>query len=45
MTVGAIEPQFYARLLELLGLPIGDYPQWDRERWPEHNYGRLAVPH
>ncbi|KWR87886.1 CoA-transferase [Cupriavidus sp. IDO] len=37
ITVGAIEPQFYALLLEKLGLE--DVPQfarqWDRERWPE----------
>ncbi len=35
VAVGAIEPQFYARLLELLGLPAEQLPQWDRERWPE----------
>ena len=41
MTVGAIEPQFYARLLELLELPIDEFPQWDRDRWPEFKH-RLA---
>lgn len=35
MAVGAVEPQFYARLLELLELPPDEFPQWDRERWPE----------
>ena len=35
MAVGAIEPQFYDRLLELLELPADEFPQWDRERWPE----------
>jgi alpha-methylacyl-CoA racemase len=35
VAVGAIEPQFYARLLELLGLSADEFPQWDRERWPE----------
>jgi alpha-methylacyl-CoA racemase len=35
VAVGAIEPQFYARLLELLGLPLSELPQWERERWPE----------
>jgi alpha-methylacyl-CoA racemase len=35
VAVGAIEPQFYARLLELLELPAEELPQWDRERWPE----------
>lgn len=34
VAVGAIEPQFYARLLELLELPADELPQWDRERWP-----------
>jgi len=36
MAVGSIEPQFWARLLEGLGLTPDDLPdQWDRERWPE----------
>ncbi|MGH2861338.1 MAG: CaiB/BaiF CoA transferase family protein [Solirubrobacteraceae bacterium] len=35
VAVGAIEPQFYARLLELLGLPAEELPQWERQRWPE----------
>ena len=35
VAVGAIEPQFYARLLELIGLEPGDAPQWERARWPE----------
>ena len=35
VAVGAIEPQFYARLLELLELPAAELPQWERERWPE----------
>ena len=36
MSVGAIEPQFYARLLEGLGLDASDMPhQYDRERWQE----------
>jgi len=37
VTVGAIEPQFYALLLDKLGL-AGDArfaQQWDRARWPE----------
>ncbi|WP_454753891.1 CaiB/BaiF CoA transferase family protein [Cupriavidus necator] len=37
VTLGSIEPQFYALLLDKLGL--ADDPrfsqQWDRERWPE----------
>ncbi len=35
IAVGALEPQFYAELLRLLGLDAADAPQWDRERWPE----------
>jgi len=39
MAVGALEPQFYARLVELLFAPDGvpgDLPgQHDRARWPE----------
>jgi alpha-methylacyl-CoA racemase len=35
VAVGAIEPQFYARLLELLEIPAAEMPQWERERWPE----------
>lgn len=35
VSVGAIEPQFYARLLELLELRPEEWPQWDRDRWPE----------
>jgi alpha-methylacyl-CoA racemase len=35
VAVGAIEPQFYERLLAALGLSAEDAPQWDRARWPE----------
>jgi alpha-methylacyl-CoA racemase len=35
VAVGAIEPQFYARLLELLEIPAAEMPQFDRDRWPE----------
>jgi alpha-methylacyl-CoA racemase len=36
VAIGAIEDQFYARLLEALGLDREDLPdQWDRSRWPE----------
>ncbi|HKJ35806.1 MAG TPA: CaiB/BaiF CoA-transferase family protein [Solirubrobacterales bacterium] len=35
VAVGALEPQFYARLLELLELDPGEFPQLERERWPE----------
>jgi alpha-methylacyl-CoA racemase len=36
LAVGAIEPKFYARLIELLGLDPASLPgQLERERWPE----------
>lgn len=36
VSVGALEPQFYAALLEGLGLTDAELPgQWDRNRWPE----------
>jgi alpha-methylacyl-CoA racemase len=36
MAVGSIEPQFYARLLDGLGLDATALAgQWDRDRWPE----------
>ena len=36
MAVGSIEPQFYARLLDGLGLdPAMCGEQWDRDRWPD----------
>lgn len=35
LAVGAIEPQFYAELLERLSLDPEAWPQYDRARWPE----------
>ena len=35
MAVGALEPQFYAKLLELLEVSADDFPQYDIERWPQ----------
>jgi alpha-methylacyl-CoA racemase len=36
VAVGALEPPFYARLLQGLGLEEAELPgQWERERWPE----------
>lgn len=35
LAVGAIEPQFYADLIDLLGLPEDLPEQNDRSRWPE----------
>ena len=42
VAVGALEPQFYARLLELLEIPAAEMPQFDRARWPEFKR-RLAT--
>jgi alpha-methylacyl-CoA racemase len=35
VAVGALEPQFYAELLRLLELDPEEFPQLERERWPE----------
>jgi alpha-methylacyl-CoA racemase len=35
VTVATLEPQFYALLIERLGLDPADWPQHDRARWPE----------
>jgi alpha-methylacyl-CoA racemase len=35
VTVGALEPKFYALLLDALDLNAADWPQWDRRRWPQ----------
>jgi alpha-methylacyl-CoA racemase len=36
MAVGALEPQFYLQLIELLGLSDADLPhQMDQDRWPD----------
>lgn len=45
VTVGAIEPQFYALLLQVLGLdhdPDFAGPQWDKSYWPVRR-ARLAA--
>jgi len=42
VAVGALEPQFHARLLALLEIPADEMVQWDREHWPEHR-ARLAA--
>ncbi len=33
MAAGAIEPQFYAALIDGLGLDPAENPQWDRSQW------------
>ncbi len=35
VAVGAIEPQFYRRLLEVLDIEAAEAPQWEPTRWPE----------
>ena len=36
VAIGSLEPQFYAELLERLGIPPDEFgPQLDREHWPE----------
>ena len=35
IAVGALEPQFYAKLLELMELDPDEFPQMDQARWPE----------
>ena len=35
LAVGALEPQFHAELCERLELDPADFPQHDRETWPE----------
>jgi alpha-methylacyl-CoA racemase len=35
VAVGALEPWFYSELLERLGLDPAQWPQDDRDRWPE----------
>lgn len=43
VAVGAIEPQFYARLLELLEIPMDEMPQFDMARWPEFKERLAAI--
>jgi alpha-methylacyl-CoA racemase len=35
LAVGALEPQFFAALCDRLGLDPADWPQHDREAWPD----------
>jgi alpha-methylacyl-CoA racemase len=35
ISIGSIEPQFYAELLQRLNLQEKDFPHTDRSRWPE----------
>ena len=35
ISLGSLEPQFYAEMCERLGIPIDEMPEYERERWPE----------
>ncbi len=35
VSVGPVEPQFYALMLDKMGLDAAEYPQYDQSRWPE----------
>lgn len=43
VSVGALEPQFYAELLSLLEIDPDEAPQWDRSRWPELKHRFASV--
>src|SRR6185295_4737516 len=43
VSIGSIEPQFYALLLQHSGLTAEELPQWDRERWPELKQKLAAI--
>ena len=45
VSIGAIEPQFYAALLHTLGLNPQAAPQWDRGRWLElkEEFARIFI--
>jgi alpha-methylacyl-CoA racemase len=44
LSVGAIEPQFYAALLDGLGVDPQELgPQWDRDRWPSNKEAVAAA--
>jgi alpha-methylacyl-CoA racemase len=35
ISLGSLEPQFYAEMCLRLGIPIDEMPEYDRPRWPE----------
>jgi alpha-methylacyl-CoA racemase len=43
ISIGSIEGQFYALLLQQTGLTAEELPQWERERWPELKEKLAAV--
>ena len=43
ISLGSIEPQFYAELVKLAELPPAEFPQLDRANWPELKRKLAAV--
>jgi alpha-methylacyl-CoA racemase len=43
ISLGSIEPQFYAELVKLAGLDAKEFPQLDRANWPELKKRLAAV--
>jgi len=43
IAIGALEPKFYRQLLDRLGLDQQEWPQADRQRWPELGQRLAAV--
>lgn len=43
VAVGCLEPQFYAEFLDLLDLDPEEWPQFDRDRWPDQKRRLAAI--
>ena len=43
VSIGSIEPQFYAELMRITGVDVAEFPQMDRGRWPELKERLAAV--
>jgi len=43
LSVGALEPKFYAELLTALGLEPGQWPQWDTALWDDLSERMAAI--
>ncbi len=43
VSIGPVEPQFYALLLDKLGLDPAEYPHFDKTKWPElkHRFAEI----
>ena len=35
ISLGSLEPQFYAEMCDALAIPLDEMPEYDRARWPE----------